>query len=228
MPEHERRVLVKLGDLKWMGPLADYGSILMRQLVYYTDLENKAQGDPDEGLLRRYTSLEPSLKITANLPNGIDLPMPGSSLKVYSKARKHGVYCVYGIPTDVMRGTSSDRVFGAIAEDADIAQFGYNGLVLIQEPEEFNRRFKLAALRHGFMLDFNLVNYVPPAHCGAMGPFTKLNTFAYQKEVRYLTTKPIPKEGLPLTLGPLNDIVTVFDVSRELARGRARRAGICT
>jgi hypothetical protein len=59
-----------------------------------------------------------------------------------------------------------------------------------------------------------------------MGPFTKLDTFAYQKEVRYLTTKPIPKDGLKLTLGPLNDIVTVFNIQRELARGRAKRAGI--
>jgi hypothetical protein len=76
------------------------------------------------------------------------------------------------------------------------------------------------------MLDFNIVSYVPSDHCGPMGPFTKLDTFAYQKEVRYLTTKPIPQEGLQLALGSLNDIVKVFDVRRELARGRAKRAGI--
>jgi hypothetical protein len=131
---------------------------------------------------------------------------------------------MYGIPTEQEHGQTNDRVFGEIAADPEIAQFDYDGLVLIQNANEFDNRLKAAALRLGFSLNFGLVRYVPPSHCGEMGPFTKLDTYAYQNEVRYLTTRPIPKEGLTLTLGPLQDIVTVFDVRRELARGKAKNA----
>jgi hypothetical protein len=141
---------------------------------------------------------------------------------VNSRKRKHGVFCLYGMETDEEHGQTNDRVFGAIAEDPRIAQFDSDGLVLIQKPIEFDQRLRAAALRLGFMLDRGLVEYMPSSHCGPMGPFRKIDTYAYQNEVRYLTTRPIPKEGLTLTLGSLTDIVTVFNVGPELARAKAK------
>src|ERR1022692_4319883 len=127
----------------------------------------------------------------AALPRGINLPLPVASMRIYSQARAHGVYAMYGIPTEQEHGQTNDRVFGEIAADPEIAQFDYDGLVLIQNANEFDNRLKAAALRLGFSLNFGLVRYVPPSHCGEMGPFKKLDTYAYQNEVRYLTTRPI-------------------------------------
>ena len=50
-----------------MEAFSDRGTILMRRLAYYTDLENKAQGDPNEGLLVRYSAENPTLQVVANV-----------------------------------------------------------------------------------------------------------------------------------------------------------------
>ena len=221
MVETVRRVLLRLGKKKWMQALAEHGSILMQQLNYYTDLDNKAQGDPDEGLIVRYTAKNPTLKTVATLA-GKRFPLPGATTVVHSPARNHGVLCLYGMETEEEHGQTIDYVFGAIAEDPQIAQFNHDSLVLIQNAEEFDRRLRQAATRAGHDLQLGLVEYMPSVYCGPMGPFRKLDRYSYQKEVRYLTTKPVPKNGLQLMLGPLDDIVVVFDMSRELARGKAK------
>ena len=73
-----------------MMELVSAGKILMRHLLYYTDCENAAQGDPDEGLESRYTDENPTLKVVFDI-QGKKLPMEVQSLRVASSSRRHGV-----------------------------------------------------------------------------------------------------------------------------------------
>jgi hypothetical protein len=219
------RILLRFGERQWMDALVEKGEILMRQLVYYRGLENKAQGDPNEGLLIRCPAEDPTLKISANVGGKI-IPLPETTLTINSPWRTHGVLCLYGMPFPEDLTEPPAVVCPRLAEDPNISQFNGDSLVLIVDAVEFDKRLKAAALSKGYFLAYGAVEYVPANRSGEMGPFRKVDSFAYQSEVRYVTRRPVPKDGLKLYLGSLQDITVHWDVSKELARGRARRAGI--
>ena len=213
-----RHVLAKFGQRRFMRDLVMDGEILVRQLLYYTDLENKAQGDPDEGLMMRYSGENPTLKVTAQIA-GKTLPLDIIDMRVPGPYRRHGVYCMYGIevPDDISRELPFSAV-QKLVEDKQLADFGYDTLVLFRNSPEFVRRLKRAARKLHYEIKNGPIEYVPSSHCGDMGPFRKLDSYKYQSESRFLTTQPIPGD-IKLKLGPLWDIVVGW-IDLNEARGK--------
>jgi len=199
-------VLAKLGNRRYMKELVEDGRLLLKQLQYYTDLENEAQGDPDEGLMARYTDENPTLKMIAKVGDKT-FPLKVKRVRISSSARRHGVYCMYAIDSsDVPNGQLSQDAVRQVIEDKNLAKFGYDTLVLIKNSPEFVRRMNRAAWAAGYELEHDLIEYMPSDYCGDMGPFRKLDKYKYQNEARFLTTKPVPGDVF-LKLGPLWDVV---------------------
>ena len=205
-PISRRCILAKLGSRERMKALAETGTVYMQKLSVYVKLENPAVGDPNEGLLARYTPENPTLRIVARVGDQ-ELPLPGASLKINSTALDHGVYCMSAIET-----TSGDLRGSLLAFLADrrLRDFG-DTLVLFKDTPEFIRRLEAAAAAVGHELDHQAVTYVASTHCGDMGPFRKLDSYSHQQEWRFVTSKAID-DTLVLQLGSLLDIAAWVDL----------------
>jgi len=203
-------VLIKKGSEPHMMGLMEDGIVYMRRLGGFTDMENKVVGDVNEGLFLRYPAENKTLSVKANLPNGVVVPLEGASVNVFSTARKHAVYCMYAaeVPSDETSFNFYDT-FNFLMTDALMAEFG-DSFVFFRDTREFLRRLLNAATAAGHDLDHGPVDYVPITYTGQMNPFMKLDPFAYQKEWRALTKKPITGNDLVLRLGSLQDICFVM------------------
>jgi hypothetical protein len=202
-------ILSRIGPHDRMRDLVENGNLILRRLSTYVKLENRVIGDPDEGLFARYTAENPSLKFTFSVGER-QFPLEAQKLTINSTARNHGVLCMCGIPSKG-DGVLYGGAILPIAQDKRMLEFG-DTLVFFKDSPEFVRRLEAAALATGYELDARPVAYVPSVYCGDMGPFRKLDSYAYQREWRFLTTAPISGEKLELNLGSLLDITKWIDL----------------
>lgn len=211
-------LLAKITRRQFAEELVANGSVYMKRLEYYVDLESQVLGDKDEGLAHRVSGLNPSLKVTITPEGGEEFELPGvHSIRIHGASRDHAVFCMYRIAVDGpgdSDGINLAKKLRPVLDDRRMVEFG-NVLVLFMNSEEFIRRVEEAARREGHEIEHRPIEYVPPDYCGDMGPFRKLNTYEYQQEARIMTTAPIEGEHLILKLGPLFDIVRVVELDQE-------------
>lgn len=195
----------------------------MRRVGYYASLEgNLTVADPNEGLLLRYPRENPTLRITANI-DGRLLPLPRSSLTVPGPEKKHGLFCTLGAtPFATEAGLDLKKTFDRHLEEPRFQDFGKAVLILFHTPT-FIERLERALAVKGYGLIHRPVEYLPSVYAGHWGPFRKLDSYAYQKEYRFLTDRPIP-EVLDLELGSLEDISKPFSMP-SIAPERIKEIG---
>lgn len=205
-------ILAKKGAQSHMMDLYLNGTVFMHRLAHYTSLENKSRGDRNEGLHSRFPKENPTVKIFVELPDGTKMHMAESSITIPSATRDHAVYCMYMIVPH--RDTTEDFKNAADVLMTDPRLHGEDAfgdhMVIMKDSPEFLFRFAEAARKAGYELSSGPVEYVPIGYAGDMGPHRKLDTYAYQKEWRFVTDKPIPDKHLVLTLGSLKDIAWIF------------------
>jgi hypothetical protein len=204
-----------------MEDLVMNGTVYMRKLRHYVGVESSVVGDKNEGLFRRISGASPTAKLTI-LPHG-GKPFPihdFHSLTIPSTARDHAVYCMFGIevPGRDEDGINLEIALRTLLHDRRMWEFG-DTLVIFKNSPEFVRRVAVAARKAGHEIEHDAIEYVPSVYCGDMGPFRKLDAYAYQQEVRIITTGPICGDTLILNVGPLWDIVNAVELKEYQKAG---------
>jgi hypothetical protein len=209
-PEAEQVTALLLGKLGHRDRILDFvtnGTVFMRRLKEFRGIENKAVGDPNEGLHR---VLEPSrmwIRVEGTDEPFTALPIIDATTRLDSHFLQHAVYCMFGI---VNPPKPWFPTLHAILRHPDMQAFG-DTLALITNINEFRDRIHAAAREAGHDLWFDRVRYVERSHEGDMGPFYKYSDFCYQSEWRFVTKNPIEHDRLILRLGDLREIVHVSD-----------------
>jgi hypothetical protein len=208
--------LARAGSRPVVQALLERGSLRMRRLQNYVHAPGNIVGDRNEGLHSFYSADNSSLSVVAKIGSR-ELPLRGCSIKLNSPARAHGVYCMYGLRS--APGGNLMPSIQALVADSRMHEFGDLSptLAVFRDSPEFCRRFEIAAAKAGYVLESGPIEYMPTAHCGPMGPFRKLDPYAYQHEIRFITTAPIDGEFIELNLGPLMDIANWFDMRKAAA-----------
>lgn len=207
------QVLVKIGKEVHMRDLCENGTVFMRRLGAYQDLEGRVVGDPHEGLLYRATNKNPTLKVTAKVGDQ-SFPLEIIDLKVPCSAKDHAVYCMSAIDVPGDGTFCSDRDLVPFLEDRRLLEFG-DTLIIFKNSEEFIDRIHKAARAAGHELDTEgpgPVNYVSDTYCGKVGPYTKIGDYSYQREFRFMTNEPTPDASLTLKLGSMMHNVLRLDL----------------
>lgn len=215
LPRQSRRgphyMLCKIGSRQHRQDLVENGTVYMQRWVVFKSLENRVQGDENEGLAMRFHSSNPTLRTSATIGSKtIDLGR--ASLVIHSPERLHGAYCMCCIQVPG-NGTCSPAAVMLVASDPRILKGFGDTMVLFTNTPEFVRRLRRAARTAGYELESKPIRYMPMDHCGDMGPFRKLEDYRYQSEWRFLTRKPIPKKALILRLGSLLEIARWIDLN---------------
>ena len=194
--------------------LLENGTVFMRRLGAYRDMNCKVVGDPNEGLMAHYSGKNPSLKATIQIGDET-LPFPFVTMRMNSSAQRHAVYCMSAIEIPAVGAASVVGVLTPFLCDKRLLKLG-DTLVLFRDTNEFVERLNVAAEAAGHPLDVTAgpVEYVPHDYCGETGPFTKIGDYAYQQEFRFITDKPIPGDSITLSLGNLSDIATWVDIPK--------------
>ena len=216
-----RCILAKFGKRKHLQELLDHGTLHMRRLGYYRDVDNSAVGDPNEALRMFYSGKNPTVKLKAMLEN-TSIELPFLELKGKSPEADLGVYCMCGFrpfgegdePDITVPGPFFQMKPGndtRIGMDTRFHEFG-DTAVVFKNTVEFIERFALAADKVGNPVQGRFVEYIPDNYCGNMNPFKKFDKYRYQNEWRFLTEDPV-SEPLALTLGPLKDIAILIDLT---------------
>jgi hypothetical protein len=202
--------LAKINKRAHMEALLQHGTVFMQRLGAFPDVANRVVGDPNEGLRLYYAGSNPSLRVNVTVEKD-SFAMPREmmhSFRVMSSARDHAVFCMTGFPIPAERNSIDITAF---CSDPRVPDFG-DTMVLVQNNTEFVRRFHAAAKQAGHDVALGKVEYMPQDHCGDMNAFRKLESYSWQLEWRFLTRAPIVGKSITLTLGPLQDIVTLIDL----------------
>lgn len=183
--------------------LLQSGKLALKPVRQYRTAPNRAVGDPEEGYFYRYSKENSSLRVRAWVA-GNWFPVEVQSIRLDGSAGYHGAFCMTGVPVPG-DGTLPWGVLAHAIRDQQLLEFG-GSFLLFRDSAEFENRIRRAAFLQGYLLDVRPVSYVPTSHCGAMGPFRKVNLYGYQNEWRFLTTTPLREPRLELDLGPLWDL----------------------
>ncbi|MGL1902533.1 MAG: hypothetical protein OCC49_10385 [Fibrobacterales bacterium] len=195
--------LIKFGERKYMEDFKNEGKMFFQRLRKYCHMENREQGDTNEGLTHVY---QPD-KITLTV-NGIEVSEIQGVVKVDETGRNPLIHCMYTLNSDhyIDYQKSIDLI------DKKCCDFGDTALV-ITNLKEFHSRFKDACEQRSFGAKCKTVKYVDPeSYHGEMGAFRKFDNFSHQNEFRFLLDASIQEESYTLELGSIEDISMMVPV----------------
>lgn len=194
----EPGTLIKFGRQDHLLQLQEEGLLYMNDLPYFWAIEDEElRGDPFDCNVR----IERGPKIGLSLPDGKEVFLKGTwTLGMPpSKPEKINLFCMYALRP--LTKTSFPM-------DAKNFRFGEHALVLINR-DEFMLRIESAIKSQRIIAHAGLVDYVDDSYKGELGPFRKLEKFAYQSEWRLvcLDGRGGPRE---IRIGSIRDISIIL------------------
>ena len=202
-------VLLRLSTKQRLESFRKNGEMYMNSLDYFSQLEgDSVRADEYEGIsaLFQPTNLEMNIKA----PNLDEIKVdPAELCGPVRISMKHdtnaNAFCLYALrqPTD-----------GRLLDERCEA-FGDSCVIVLDSPE-FLRRVAKEANARGLFCEAGLVQYYDyQKHQGKLGPFFKVNHFAYQQEFRILARSG-SSEALTMRIGDLRDITSEVLPMKEL------------
>jgi hypothetical protein len=195
--------LLKFGAENHMRALYEHGTVYLNTLEYFRRGEDgRVRFDTDEGLHSIYQGPQVTYRFdvrgeTIHRMGGDDV----NALRIWQPGREDvNVYCMTALCEP-----------GDHRLDARFDGFG-RACVKINNPKEFLDRFKAAAQSAAESVQPGLVEYVSArGHVGDMGVFRKLDTFAWQSELRIAVEPLVSTRGpIQFTLGSLRDVADLI------------------
>jgi len=193
----ENATLVKFGQYEHICQLRDQGLLYMNTFTYFRQLEDKElRGDKFEGVADVHRGSSGILTPKNDLKNQFmvsrweihrDLP----------QFEKKNVFCMCAVRPSMESFPVDKRNF----------RFGGYALIL-KYPQQFIDRISSQLQSEKINHQANLVEYIGNDYVGEVGPFRKLNNFAYQSEWRLVCCEGIGKERT-FSIGDINDICIV-------------------
>lgn len=178
------------------------GEVYLKPLTYFRELEGDAvRADRHDGLIAAHQPERVTLTVTTSKGS---ITFDQSNLRgpvLLGGEVALNIFCMYAI--------TPDRVH------VDPRNFGFGDVcVVFTEGSEFLLRLGRAAEAVGLKALMGLVEYVDRrVHDGAMGPFTKFDTFEYQNEYRVALSPGAP-DPMTLRLGSLEDIAALCPLAK--------------
>jgi hypothetical protein len=194
---------LKFAKAEYLHKMRNEGSLHLKSLRYYAELEDTEKGDPFEGVDRIWQPKhigELTIRTNTSLGNFTATPLRDLAGPVrfrWNRVMDCNVYCLFAI---------TGPVDGELAE-VRLRDMG-DSAVLILNPSEFRNRIYSAAYKAGLNCQGGAVEYYSGEdYSGTVGPFRKRSRFAYQQEYRFVVW---PGSGSPreLTLGSMKDITS--------------------
>lgn len=195
VPEHPK-ILLKFGERRYMEEFRSKGRMRFGTFQYYRAYEDRVRGDRAEGV---DYYLQPHL-ISVTF-GGVPLASADITAPVTTRPNswnQMNLYCMYLLHPGSFPIHPRNKEFGDAA-------------VLFTHGEEFIRRFRKKLDEEGFKYSGRHVEYVPGSHHGKLGPFRKLDDYAYQSEWR-MVLNPGTGQTLFLDIGSLEDISDLVDI----------------
>lgn len=186
---------MKLLNAEYVEPFLR-GNIYMNSSMYFANLDggDKVRSDRSEGLHWAY-----QVQSICIAKDGCWLPIQGLINPVTHRtpaSSGYNMFCLYTFNSDPQDSFDS-RNLG----------FG-DSFVIIHNLKEFVERVKVAVECLGRELNCGLVQYVDRnSYHGPMGPFRKIDDFAYQNEFRFVLAGGMG-DAITLQIGDLTDIAT--------------------
>jgi len=198
MKKGERGALVKFGKREHLLQLRDKGLLYMNNLPYFWEIEDKeCRSDPFDGV----DIVARGHKAELFLPNGSKVPIEFTDWVLRGhplEPEKINIFCMYALRPSA----------GTFPVDERNLQFGDHALV-VPNPQHFIDRIDSHLKSHGINGEAGLVEYVDDEYTGEVGPFRKLDRFAYQSEWR-LVCYGGPGDVRKIWIGSIRDISTIM------------------
>lgn len=199
-PMTNRYIFFKILDSKYVPSFLD-GLLHMNALAYFSQIEGDAvRSDRHEGA-------DEAIQVQCveiQDENGKFIPINGLiNPIVYRSGVNSGIniFCMYALPEDQKHRFDERNL-----------QFG-DAFVLLNNPEEFARRVRVAADNINRAVNFGLVEYVDQDYNGPLGAFRKFDSFSYQSEFR-IGLAGGDEKPLYLEIGDIRDICHVGESAR--------------
>lgn len=202
--------LIKFGALDRIEDMRRRGTIYMNTVGYFKRLEtNAAQGDEDEGLSFMYQA---SRGVSVQVKVGEKFePLKGVTGQIkmwHDNPEARNLLCLFAI---------TENSFPHLA-DPKLRDFGDAALVFLSG-DAFLRRVRKNLEERGISHRSKLVKYINrDQHHGEMGPFRKIDGYAYQSEFRLMADANV-NGPLKFEIGDISDITIVLrteEVSKML------------
>lgn len=195
------RGLLKFGQPDHVEQLYRHGSVFMRSLRHFRELEgDTTRGDPEEGLEAFHQADQ--VRVT--------LEVRGQTIHLDAQSGLVGQVKLHVDAADACNVfcTTAIEKIGVFELDPRCKTFGQS-CIWIRNVQEFMRRVLVAADAAGVRVSSGLVHYVPrDSYSGRMGPFRKFKEYEWQREFRILLVTN--RDPLILPVGSLEDIASMF------------------
>jgi hypothetical protein len=199
----ERATLVKFGQHAHLAQLQEEGLLYMNNLPYFWGVEDEdLRGDPFDSV----AEVERGHRGQLTLSDGTEWPAEITEWALRQhplEPEKTNIFCMYALRPSA----------GTYPVDTRNLQFGDYALVMTN-PQQFIDRTASCLKSQGLKGKAGLVEYVDNKYAGRVGPFRKLQKFAYQSEWR-LVCFDGPGDVRKISIGGIQDISTIM-LSSEL------------
>ena len=192
------------------------GDLFLNTCVYFSQLDKTdvVRADPNDGI----SAARQASEVAIQSDDGNWVPIGGIQNPITFRSDHLldlNILCLYS-----MTNRPDDRF------DERVYEFG-DAAIFIANLPEFVRRVREAAELCEWDIAQGMVEYVEPTiYDGAMGPFRKFQSYAYQNEFRFVFTTR-KRQPCRLSLGSLRDIAYARP-STEISVRWASMQGGCT
>ena len=199
--KQSRVVFLKFGKEEHLQQLVTEGEIFCNTFSYFKKKEQNSQRYDQDEFIDLYHQKE---DVKGIIINGRKFQPAGPVKLTTGEVPYTHIFCLTAIRIDDLRDGD------ALYSEKSWEDFPGDHIVLIFNPAEFIHRLKSEIVRQGLRCEWRPIEYVDPqSYSGAMGPFKKLNDFAWQQEYRIAVYHPEEFEenrAVSLKLGALTDI----------------------